>query len=76
MLQVDLLIVLQRRVGGEKNGARDGDDGDDDDGRRWWTAGRRDRIRGAGKKWERKGEGNEVKIEDIRKQESLPRTRV
>lgn len=59
MLQVDLLIVLQWRVGGEKNGARDGDD-DDDDGRSWQTAGRRDRIRGVGEKWEREGEGNEV----------------
>lgn len=55
MFQVDLLIVLQRRGGGEKNGARD-----DDDGRRWRTVGRRDRIRGAGEKWEREGEGNEV----------------
>lgn len=59
MLQVDLLIVLQRRLGGgEKNGARDGSD--DHDGRRWRTVGKRDRIRGAGENWEREGEGNDV----------------
>lgn len=63
MLQVDLLIVLQRRVGGEKSGARDGDDGSGDDGRRWVDS----RKKGSDKRCRRKvgrggkGKGNEVK---------------